>query len=126
MKGRVNALIELTAGFNPILTGRENIYNNGAVLGLSEKEINEKYDEIVAFSELEEFIDTPVQYYSSGMKVRLGFSVAAFTEPDVLILDEVLVIIGFGSHLKTKVISKMRLIVFCKAMLGRRKIDGRP
>lgn len=101
MKGRVNALIELTAGFNPILTGRENIYNNGAVLGLSEKEIEAKYDEIVAFSELEEFIDTPVQYYSSGMKVRLGFSVAAFTEPDVLILDEVLAVGDVGFRIKS-------------------------
>lgn len=101
MKGRVNALIELTAGFNPILTGRENIYNNGAVLGLTEKEIDAKYDEIVAFSELEEFIDTPVQYYSSGMKVRLGFSVAAFTEPDVLILDEVLSVGDVGFRIKS-------------------------
>lgn len=101
MKGRVNALIELTAGFNPILTGRENIYNNGAVLGLTEKEIDAKYDEIVAFSELEEFIDTPVQYYSSGMKVRLGFSVAAFTEPDVLILDEVLAVGDVGFRIKS-------------------------
>lgn len=101
MKGRVNALIELTAGFNPILTGRENIYNNGAVLGLTEKEIEAKYDEIVAFSELEEFIDTPVQYYSSGMKVRLGFSVAAFTEPDVLILDEVLAVGDVGFRIKS-------------------------
>lgn len=101
MKGRVNALIELTAGFNPILTGRENIYNNGAVLGLSDKEIKAKFDEIVAFSELEEFIDTPVQYYSSGMKVRLGFSVAAFTEPDVLILDEVLAVGDAGFRIKS-------------------------
>ena len=101
MKGRVNALIELTAGFNPILTGRENIYNNGAVLGLTEKEIDAKYNEIVAFSELEEFIDTPVQYYSSGMKVRLGFSVAAFTEPDVLILDEVLAVGDVGFKIKS-------------------------
>ena len=101
MKGRVNALIELTAGFNPILTGRENIYNNGAVLGLTEKEIDAKFDEIVAFSELEEFIDTPVQYYSSGMKVRLGFSVAAHTEPDVLILDEVLAVGDVGFRIKS-------------------------
>ncbi|MBS7333274.1 MAG: ABC transporter ATP-binding protein [Weeksellaceae bacterium] len=101
MKGRVNALIELTAGFNPILTGRENIYNNGAVLGLTEKEIDQKFDEILAFSELEEFIDTPVQYYSSGMKVRLGFSVAAFTEPDVLILDEVLAVGDVGFRIKS-------------------------
>lgn len=101
MHGRVNALIELTAGFNPILTGRENIFNNGAVLGLSDKEIRSKFDEIVAFSELEEFIDTPVQYYSSGMKVRLGFSVAAHTEPDVLILDEVLAVGDVGFRIKS-------------------------
>lgn len=101
MRGRINALIELTAGFNPILTGRENIFNNGAVLGLSDKEIRSKFDEIVAFSELEEFIDTPVQYYSSGMKVRLGFSVAAHTEPDVLILDEVLAVGDAGFRIKS-------------------------
>lgn len=116
MKGRVNALIELTAGFNPILTGRENIFNNGAVLGLSDKEIRAKFDEIVAFSELEEFIDTPVQYYSSGMKVRLGFSVAAFTEPDVLILDEVLAVgdVGFQikSYNKMKEIMKSAAVIF--------------
>lgn len=109
MHGRVNALIELTAGFNPILTGRENIFNNGAVLGLTEKEIRAKFDEIVAFSELEEFIDTPVQYYSSGMKVRLGFSVAAHTEPDVLILDEVLAVGDAG--FKTKSLNKMKEIM---------------
>ncbi|WP_379968503.1 ABC transporter ATP-binding protein [Epilithonimonas sp. UC225_85] len=101
MHGRVNALIELTAGFNPILTGRENIFNNGAVLGLSDKEIKSKFDEIVAFSELEEFIDTPVQYYSSGMKVRLGFSVAVHTDPDVLILDEVLSVGDAGFRAKS-------------------------
>ncbi len=116
MHGRVNALIELTAGFNPILTGRENIFNNGAVLGLSDKEIRAKFDEIVAFSELEEFIDTPVQYYSSGMKVRLGFSVAAFTEPDVLILDEVLSVgdVGFQikSYNKMKEIMKSAAVIF--------------
>ncbi|QOR73382.1 ATP-binding cassette domain-containing protein [Cruoricaptor ignavus] len=109
LHGRVNALIELTAGFNPILTGRENIFNNGAVLGLTEKEIRAKFDEIVAFSELEEFIDTPVQYYSSGMKVRLGFSVAAHTEPDVLILDEVLAVGDAG--FKTKSLNKMKEIM---------------
>ena len=109
MKGRVNALIELTAGFNPILTGRENIYNNGAVLGLSKKEIDDKYDEIVEFSELGEFIDTPVQYYSSGMKVKLGFSVAAFTEPDVLILDEVLAVGDAGFRAKS--FNKMKEIM---------------
>ena len=116
MHGRVNALIELTAGFNPILTGRENIFNNGAVLGLSDKEIRSKFDEIVAFSELEEFIDTPVQYYSSGMKVRLGFSVAVHTDPDVLILDEVLSVGDAGfqikSYNKMKEVMKEAAVIF--------------
>ena len=92
IKGRVGALIELGAGFNPILSGRENIYNNGAILGFSRKEIDNKLDTIIAFAELEEFIDMPVQNYSSGMKVRLGFAVAAQMEPDVLIIDEVLAV----------------------------------
>lgn len=92
MRGRVGALIALGAGFNPILTGRENIYINGSVLGLSKKEINEKFDEIVDFSELWDFIDTPVQNYSSGMQVRLGFAVATALNPDILLLDEVLAV----------------------------------
>lgn len=92
IKGRVGALIELGAGFNPILSGRENIYNNGAILGFSRKEIDSKLEDIIAFAELEEFIDMPVQHYSSGMKVRLGFAVAAQMEPDVLIIDEVLAV----------------------------------
>lgn len=90
--GRVQAIIELGTGFNPILTGRENIYNNGAVLGFSKKEIDEKLEDIVAFSEIGDFIDTPVQNYSSGMKVRLGFAVASQMEPDVLLIDEVLAV----------------------------------
>lgn len=100
IKGRVGALIELGAGFNPILTGRENIYNNGAILGFSKKEIDEKLDHIIAFAELEEFIDMPVQHYSSGMKVRLGFAIAAQMEPDVLIIDEVLAVGDLGFVLK--------------------------
>lgn len=92
MNGRVGALIALGAGFNPILTGRENIYINGSVLGLSKKEINDKIDEIIDFAEIGEFIDMPVQNYSSGMQVRLGFSVASSLSPDVLILDEVLAV----------------------------------
>lgn len=100
MRGRVGALIELGAGFNPILTGRENIYINGQVLGFSKKEIDDKFDQIVAFSELGEFIDMPVQNYSSGMKVRLGFAVAAQMEPDVLIVDEVLAVGDMGFRLK--------------------------
>ena len=92
MRGRVGALIALGAGFNPILTGRENIYINGSVLGLTKKEIDAKIDEIIDFAEIREFIDMPVQSYSSGMSVRLGFAVAANLEPDILILDEVLAV----------------------------------
>ncbi|MCK0109014.1 ABC transporter ATP-binding protein [Flavobacteriaceae bacterium S0825] len=100
IKGRVGALIELGAGFNPILSGRENIYNNGAVLGFTRKEIDEKLNAIIEFAELEEFIDMPVQHYSSGMNVRLGFAVAAQMEPDVLIVDEVLAVGDLGFILK--------------------------
>ena len=92
MNGRVGALIALGAGFNPILTGRENIYINGAVLGLRKAEVEQKIDEIIEFAEIREFIDMPVQSYSSGMAVRLGFSVASALRPDVLILDEVLAV----------------------------------
>lgn len=92
MNGKVGALIELGAGFNPILTGRENIFINGAILGFSKKEIDEKLKDIIDFSEISEFIDMPVQSYSSGMKVRLGFAVAAQLEPDILIIDEVLAV----------------------------------
>ncbi len=92
VNGQVSALIELGAGFHPDLTGRENIYLNGAILGLSKKEIDEKFDHIVEFAELEKFIDTPVKRYSSGMYARLGFSVAAHTDPDLLLVDEVLAV----------------------------------
>jgi lipopolysaccharide transport system ATP-binding protein len=92
MKGRVCALIELNAGFNPILTGRENIYNQAALLGFSKSETDGKFDRIVEFAEIGDFLDMPVQNYSSGMKVRLGFAVAAQMEPDVLIIDEVLAV----------------------------------
>lgn len=100
IKGRVGALIELGAGFNPILSGRENIYNNGAVLGFTRKEIDNKIENIIDFSEIREFIDMPVQNYSSGMKIRLGFAVAAQMEPDVLIIDEVLAVGDLGFILK--------------------------
>ena len=92
VKGRVSSLLEVGTGFHPELTGRENIFLNGAVLGMSKGEIRRKFDEIVAFSEVEKFIDTAVKYYSSGMYVRLAFSVAAHLDPDVLILDEVLAV----------------------------------
>jgi len=100
IKGRVGALIELGAGFNAILSGRENIYNNGAILGFSKKEIDAKVEEIIDFAEIREFIDMPVQNYSSGMKVRLGFAVAAQMEPDVLIIDEVLAVGDLGFRMK--------------------------
>jgi lipopolysaccharide transport system ATP-binding protein len=92
MRGRVGALIALGAGFNPILTGRENIYINGSVLGLTKKEIDAKIDEIIDFAEIREAIDMPVQNYSSGMAVRLGFAIATTLNPDILILDEVLAV----------------------------------
>lgn len=92
MRGQVGALIALGAGFNPILTGRENIYINAAILGLSKKETDAEFDEIVSFAELEEFIDAPVQTYSSGMVVRLGFSIATTIRPPILLLDEVLAV----------------------------------
>ncbi|MFC1623653.1 polysaccharide ABC transporter ATP-binding protein, partial [Patescibacteria group bacterium] len=92
MHGKVASLLEVGTGFHPELSGRENIFLNGAVLGMSKKEIVEKFDDIVEFSGVKKFIDTPVKRYSSGMTVRLGFSVAAHMEPDILLVDEVLAV----------------------------------
>ncbi len=92
MRGRVASLLEVGTGFHPELTGRENIYLNGAILGMSRAEIRTKFDEIVAFAEVERFLDTPVKRYSSGMYVRLAFAVAAHLEPEILIVDEVLAV----------------------------------
>ncbi|RLG42989.1 MAG: ABC transporter ATP-binding protein, partial [Thermoproteota archaeon] len=92
LKGRVSSLIELGAGFHQDLTGRENIYLNGTILGLKRKEIDEKFRSIVEFSELEKFIDTPIKRYSSGMYVRLGFAVAVHVDPEILLVDEVLAV----------------------------------
>jgi len=90
--GRVGSLLEVGTGFHPELTGRENIYLNGAILGMRRQEIEEKFDEIVAFAEIEKFLDTPVKRYSSGMYVRLAFAVAAHLEPEILLVDEVLAV----------------------------------
>ena len=90
MRGRVGSLLEVGTGFHPDLTGRENIYLNGAILGMRRHEIRKKFDEIVAFSEVERFLDTPVKRYSSGMYIRLAFAVAAHLEPEVLLVDEIL------------------------------------
>lgn len=92
MKGRVASLLEVGTGFHPELTGRDNIFLNGAILGMTSAEIRKKFDEIVAFAEVERFLDTPVKRYSSGMYVRLAFSVAAHLEPEILIVDEVLAV----------------------------------
>ena len=92
VKGRISALIELGAGFHPEITGRENIFINGIMLGLSKKEIHNRFDDIVEFAELEDFIDAPVKTYSSGMYMRLGFAVAIHVDPEVLLIDEVLAV----------------------------------
>ncbi len=92
IKGKVSALLELGTGFHPELTGRENVFLNGSILGLSRKEISKRFNDIVAFSELEQFIDSPVKTYSSGMYVRLGFAVATNVDPDVLLIDEILAV----------------------------------
>lgn len=92
VKGRLGVLIELLAGFHPELTGRENVYLNGAIMGMTQKEVRRRFDEIVAFAELEDFIDTPIKRYSSGMHVRLGFAVAAHLDPEILLVDEVLAV----------------------------------
>ncbi len=104
--GRVSSLLEVGTGFHPELTGRENIYLNGAVLGMKRSEIEQSFDEIVDFSGVERLLDTPIKHYSSGMKVRLGFSVAAHVEPDILLIDEVLAV--GDAAFKKKCMSKMK------------------
>ena len=106
MKGRIAALLEVGTGFHPELTGRENIYLNGAILGMTKKEINSKIEEIIDFSGVAKYVDTPVKRYSSGMKVRLGFAVAAHLEPDILIVDEVLAV--GDAEFQKKCIGKMK------------------
>jgi lipopolysaccharide transport system ATP-binding protein len=103
--GRVGSLLEVGTGFNPELSGRENVYLNGAILGMKKAELKRKFDEIIAFSEIERFIDTPVKHYSSGMSVRLAFAVAAHLEPEVLLADEVLAV--GDARFQVKCLSKM-------------------
>ena len=101
INGRVSSLLEVGTGFHGLLTGRENVYLNGTILGMSKAEIDRKFDEIVDFSGVEEFIDTPARFYSSGMMVRLAFSVAAYLEPEILIIDEVLAVGDIAFHQKS-------------------------
>ena len=123
IKGRVASLLEVGTGFHPELTGRENIFLNGAILGMSRAEIRRKFDEIVAFAEIEKFLDTPVKHYSSGMYVRLAFAVAAHLEPEILIVDEVLAV--GDAEFQKKCLGKMqkvadggRTVLFVSHQLG--------
>ncbi|MCX8148571.1 polysaccharide ABC transporter ATP-binding protein [Thermaurantimonas aggregans] len=106
IRGRIGALLEVGTGFHPELTGRENIYMNGTILGMTRKEIDRKLDEIIDFAGVEKFIDTPVKFYSSGMKVRLGFAVAAHLEPEILVIDEVLAV--GDAEFQRKCLGKMK------------------
>lgn len=108
MRGRVASLLEVGTGFHPELSGRENVYLNGAILGMTRAEVRSKFDEIIAFAEIEQFIDTPVKRYSSGMYVRLAFAVAAHLEPEILIVDEVLAV--GDAQFQKKCLGKMRSV----------------
>ena len=123
INGRVSSLLEVGTGFHPELTGRENIFLNGTILGMRRREVKEKFDEIVDFSGVEKFIDTPIKHYSSGMKVRLAFSVAAHLEPEILLIDEVLAI--GDAEFQKKCLGKMedvtgqgRTVVFVSHNMG--------
>ena len=111
LRGRVASLLEVGTGFHPELTGRENIYLNGAILGMSRAEIKRKFDEIVQFAEVEMFLDTPVKRYSSGMHMRLAFAVAAHLEPEILIVDEVLAV--GDAVFQKKCLGKMQEVSLC-------------
>src|SRR6202041_3113270 len=112
LRGRVASLLEVGTGFHPELTGRENIYMNGAILGMKRAEIKRKFDQIVAFAEIEQFLDTAVKHYSSGMYVRLAFAVAAHLEPEILIVDEVLAV--GDAEFQKKCLGKMDEVSRCQ------------
>jgi lipopolysaccharide transport system ATP-binding protein len=123
VKGRIASLLEVGTGFHPELTGKENVYLNGAILGMSKQEVRKKYDEIVDFAGVEQYMDTPVKRYSSGMRVRLAFAVAAHLEPEILVIDEVLAV--GDAEFQKKCLSRMshvsqegRTIVFVSHNLG--------
>jgi len=122
LKGRVSSLLEVGTGFHPELTGRENVYLNGAVLGMGRHEIKRRFDEIVAFAEVDRFLDTPVKRYSSGMYMRLAFAVAAHLEPEILIVDEVLAV--GDAQFQKKCLGKMEEVgkvvnsYFCQSQYG--------
>jgi lipopolysaccharide transport system ATP-binding protein len=123
IKGRIGSLLEVGTGFHPELTGRDNVFLNGAILGMSRAEVKSRFDEIVAFAALEQFIDTPVKRYSSGMYVRLAFAVSAFLEPEILILDEVLAVGDLGFRAKCfkrleELISSRHTILFVVHEVG--------
>jgi lipopolysaccharide transport system ATP-binding protein len=130
-RGRIASLLEVGTGFHPELTGRENVYLNGSILGLRKTEIDQKFDEIVAFSGVERFLDTPLKHYSSGMKLRLAFSVAAHLEPEILLIDEVLAV--GDAEFQKKCLGKMdevsksgRTVLFVSHNLGAvRQLCGR-
>lgn len=131
VNGSMAPLIELGAGFDPNLTGRENIFLNGAILGFSKAYMKEKYDEIVEFSELDQFIDVPIKNYSSGMRSRLGFSIAVFMEPEILIVDEVLSVGDYKFQEKSfkkmqEIINKGITVIFVSHSINQvKKICGR-
>src|SRR5262245_50881891 len=108
IRGRIACLLDVGTGFHPELTGRENIYLNGAILGMTKAEVSRKFDEIVAFASVDKFLDTPVKRYSSGMAVRLGFAVAAHLEPEILVVDEVLAV--GDAEFQNKCLGKMHAV----------------
>ncbi len=116
INGRLSAVIEVSAGFHHDLTGRENIYLNGTILGMTKREIDSKLDQIIDFSGIEEFIDTPVKRYSSGMNARLGFAIAAHVDPDILIVDEVLSVGDYA--FQQKCIARMNEVVAWERLLS--------